>query len=1186
MKTATTAIPAGRRGMVLANQSLLGIAFFEATACIILLVLFLLFRRDHQAGYFRFWLSGWCCLTFSSLCEVALLIRQLPGLNLAIVLAQTAALILFFLAVVHCAAGSERRLWSPIPLIGLALAATYYIERRSPQQVSSVHWETAIFETVLCLLAGWMMWRSEMARRSHGAQLLAGIFLLSGLHGLDRPLWLDSPLFLLRVAFDHILGVALGIAMVVVVLESARSRSEELNDKMRRLTLLTAASTQTLSVQEVIDQVLSHLVESLEATHGIVRLREGEGSSAQLVVRASVGFDHSYLTRYARLSAMEPWAQHVLKGECQFLQSNEEWDPTARKRVDEAGLKTLVTLPLPGKQGPLGVIAVGSTRQERFQPDELSYLVNIANLLGLTLQNVSLFQQVTAVRRQWEYTFDSIGDPILVHDPAGRILRSNQRLSQLLGREGSALAGRSVMELLPVQNAAYKSCPYCEGIGGEGDEPDPWLPGYFLASNSTFTDPSGQQLGTVHVLKDITDRKRAEEKYRTLVSSVQEGVFISTPQGRFLDFNDALLRMTGYDDREELMGVDIPASFYAKRSDRERLKRLLQQHGKVADFEFEMRRKDGEIRAMLESSIAVRDAAGNVIAYQGFLLDITERKQAEFEIRRRNRELLVLNSIAQTLTESMDLSDSLHRTLRQMAELFNLDVTSLYLFGQEGTQLRRIAAVGHRSEFSKHFSPVSVRPELMQHIKAVHATFLSAQGLSLPPIFRDAQLKEKIVAAYIVVLWSKDRVIGGLVVGSRTPREFSPADVNLLIAVGSQISSAIERSSLYEETRQAYENLRRTQEQLLHSEKLAAVGQLVSGVAHELNNPLTAILGYSQLLTSGGQMGPQGIEYADKLYKQAQRTHRIVQNLLSFARQHKPERIPVHINETLEETLALRDYDLRMNNIRVHLDLADNLPLTAADPHQLQQVFLNLVNNAVDAILEGSADGDLWVRTGIDGDRLFIEFTDSGPGVKDPSRVFDPFYTTKPVGKGTGLGLSICYGIVTEHGGTIRVRNIPTRGASFTINLPFQFLASQAPAAPGAPAISGRDGCILLLDHDDSVLEAVGTILRGRDHRVHTARDIPEARALLEKENFDLVVADLQIFNGPNGSGLGEWLAQHKPALSNRLILMCAVAQSNGADGKNEGNGSRILQKPFKASDLLTAVDELLSSSAHSAPAK
>src|SRR5258708_37116269 len=777
--------------MLLENQGLLGIVCFEATASIILLVLFLLFRRDHQGGYFRFWLAGWWCFTFSSLCELTLLIHPVPGLNVTVILAQATALMLFLVAVLHYSSGWKRQISPVIPVIGLVLAAIYSIERGCPQQVVSLHWETAIFETVVCLFAGLVLWRSELARRGHGAQLLAGIFLLSGLHGLDRPLWLDSPLFLLRAAFDHFLGVALGIAMVVVVLEAARRRSEELNDKMRRLTLLTAATTQTLSVQEVIQHVLSHLVESLGATHGIVRLKEGEGNSAQLVARASVGFDQAYLTRFAQLSATQPWAQRVLKGECQFVQSDEEWDPAARKRVDEAGLKGLVTLPLPGKQGPLGVIAVGSTRQERFHPDELSYLVNIANLLGLTMQNVSLFEQVNRAQRQWEYTFDSIGDPILVHDRAGRILRSNQRLSHLLEREGSALVGRSVMELLPVQNANYKICPYCEGVGGEGDDPDPWLRGYFLASNSIFTDPTGVELGTVHVLKDITDRKRAEEKYRTLVSSVQEGVFISTPQGRFLDFNDALLRMTGYENREELLAVDIPTAFYANAPDPERLKKLLQQHGTVADFEFEMRRKDGEIRTMLESSIAIKDAAGNVSAYQGFLLDITERKQAESEIRRRNRELLVLNSIGQTLTESLDLTASLHRTLSQMAELFSLDTTSLYLFEQEATQLRRIVAVGHRSEYSRHFPPVPVKPELMQHIKAVHATFLSVQGLALPQIFRDIQAREALLAAYVVVLWSKDRVIGGLVVGRRTPREISPAGVNLLIAVGTPISSAI-----------------------------------------------------------------------------------------------------------------------------------------------------------------------------------------------------------------------------------------------------------------------------------------------------------------------------------------------------------------------------------------------------------
>ncbi len=1159
---------------MLENQGLLGIAFFEATAFIILLVLFFLLRRDHPSGYFRLWLTGWLFLTVSALCELGLVVREAPELRLLALSAQVAALLVFLGAVMRYTAGSGRRNWPILPVVSVTLLGVYYVERGSAPLFGSMHWETAVLESVVCLWAGWLLWRASPSHQGHGARLLAGAFFVSGLHGIDRSEWPHYPIFLLRVAFEHLLGVAIGIAMVVLVLESARSRSDELNDKMRRLTLLTAASTQTLSVREVLDQVLGNLVESLAATHGIVRLIEGEGKAAQLVARASVGFRQAYLEKHAQIAVADPSMKRVLESEYLFLRIEQEQDPNGRRRMMESGMNEIVALPLQGKDGPLGIITVGSADRVRFQADEISYLVNVGNLLGLTLQNVRLFEQVATVQQQWVYTFDSIGDPILVHDREFRILRSNHRLGQLLGRESKALVGRAVSDLLPRKGVNYQSCPYCEGAAGEGDDPDPWLPGYFLASNSTFTDPQGRQLGTVHVLKDITDRKRAEEKYRTLVSNVQEGVFISTPQGRFLDFNDALMRILGYENREEMLGVDIP-TVYVNPSDRERLKKLLQEHSSVADFEFEIRRKDGEVRSMTESSIAVRDGAGNVTAFQGFLLDITDRKRAEQEIRRRNRELMVLNSISETLTESMDLNDSLHRTLRQMAELFSLDVSSLYLFDEGGLTLRRIGMVGYRSEYARHFPPVSVQPELLQQIKAVHATFLSAQGLPLPPVFRDIQQKEGVRSAFLVILWSKDRVLGVVVVGSRTDREFAPADINLLIAVGSQISNAIDRTLRYEETRQAYDNLRRTQEQLLHSEKMAAVGQLISGVAHELNNPLTAILGYSQLLTSSADMGPQGIEYTDKLYKQAQRTHRIVQNLLSFARQHKPERIAVQLNQVLEDTLALRDYDLRMKNIRVHMELAPDLPITAADPHQLQQVFLNMVNNAVDAILESSTDGDLWVRTAAREDRLTVEFADSGPGVRDPSRVFDPFYTTKPVGKGTGLGLSICYGIITEHGGTIQVRNVQPHGAAFTIELPFQPAVTRRSSSEPGPAVAGREGRILLVDHDQSVLEAVGAILRGRNHAVRTASSLDEAESLIEEGDFDLVLADVEVSGRVGQPGLHAWLTANKPALAQRLVLMRAAAPSGPAN-EEARSGLPILQKPFKTADLLAVVEAAL----------
>jgi two-component system NtrC family sensor kinase len=1028
---------------VIATQGIQGIAFFEATACLTLLVLFIHLRRDNPGVFYRLWLFGWICLTLTSFSELGFYFGLTPAIYILATAAGIAALVLFLASILQLTLGQNRYFWPMIWLSGLmALTAGYYQAKAGPGGNSP--WESAILQSIICLSAGWLLWRSPSSARGHGTKLLAGAFTLLGLNTLDRPQWAHEDFHLLRFAFDHFLNASLGIGMIVLLLEAARTRSQEISEKMRQFTLLTASSSQSLPLPVTLQKVLGQITSSLGVTHGTLRLKEGDADAAEYVCRASVGYSDSYLKQMERIASSSPWLQKVIQENFRVSRFEEEKDPKARRAMAEAGITQLVTVPLRGKKGVVGLLNVGALPGKRFQDDELAYLANVASFLGTTIENVNLFEQIKTVQQQWVYTFDSIGDPIVVHDNEGRIMRGNLRLANLLGRDCVSVVGRSVSDLFSPRAAAFKICPYCEGCAGDADSPDPWLQGYFLASNSTFSDPAGKKLGTIHVLKDITERKRAEEKYRDLVASVQEGVFITTSQGRFLDFNDALMRITGYDNRDELMSVDIAQTLYVNPQDRERLKKLLQEHSAVSDFEFEIRRKDGELRTVSESSTAIRDSAGNVTAYQGFLLDVTERRRAEQEIRRRNRELLVLNSIAETLVSSLDLHDSLHRTLRQIVELFHLDASSLYLFERDGLSLRRVAAIGHHTESFKNLPVVAVPAELIQQIRAVRAPFLSAQGLPLPQVIWDLKKKEQIESSYIVTLWSKDKIVGGLVVSSRTAREFSAADVSLLIAVGSQVASAVERNQLYEETRQAYENLRRTQEQLLHSEKLAAVGQLISGVAHELNNPLTAILGYTQLLESSGQVGPLALSYAEKMYKQAQRTHRIVQNLLSFARQHKPERVPVHVNTVMEDTLALRDYDLRMSQIRVHLELSQELPLIPADPHQLQQVFLNLINNAVDAILEHSNEGDLWVTSGVEEKQVFVEFTDSGPGVKDPSRVFDPFYTTKPVGKGTGLGLSICYGIVTEHGGAIRVRNSHPRGASFRIELPLQ-LDAKAP---------------------------------------------------------------------------------------------------------------------------------------------
>ena len=292
-------------------------------------------------------------------------------------------------------------------------------------------------------------------------------------------------------------------------------------------------------------------------------------------------------------------------------------------------------------------------------------------------------------------------------------------------------------------------------------------------------------------------------------------------------------------------------------------------------------------------------------------------------------------------------------------------------------------------------------------------------------------------------------------ISSRTPREFTPTDENLMIAIGRQLANTIEKVRLYQETRRAYDDLTRTQEQLLQSEKMSALGQMISGVAHELNNPLTAILGYAQLLEDE-PLAPRHREYLDKIFKQAHRTHRIVQNLLSFARQRKPFKQLLDLRRVLEDTLALRDYDLKASNVTIEQEIPPGLPQVFGDAHQLEQVFLNIVNNALDSMLEGARGGRLRLRAFREHDQVAVEFHDSGAGIRDSKRIFDPFYTTKPVGKGTGLGLSICYGIIRAHGGEILARNHPQGGAVFQVRLP---VATRPPKPRSLHGLLWKCGC-------------------------------------------------------------------------------------------------------------------------------
>src|SRR5215472_16603192 len=386
-------------------------------------------------------------------------------------------------------------------------------------------------------------------------------------------------------------------------------------------------------------------------------------------------------------------------------------------------------------------------------------------------------------------------------------------------------------------------------------------------------------------------------------------------------------------------------------------------------------------------------------------------------MRRRNRELNALNAMAVIATQSFDLDEILNLTLRQVISLFGAETGSIYLTDADETTFRRRAGWGQRSEQRAKFNAVEFPNGFGDLVMRSRTEVLTAEFLPhLPPLVVDFVKADGPGSWLWVLLWSKDSPIGIMGVSTREARVYSSNDENMMVAISRQLATTIEKVRLYEETCRAYEDLRKTQEQLLQSEKMSAVGQLIAGVAHELNNPLTAILGYAQLLETEG-LNTRAQDFVTKLFKQAQRTHRVVQNLLSFARQRKPQRDEVDLRKVLDETLTLRDYDLKSNNIQVQTEMPSEPTIVVADPHQIEQVFLNIINNAVDAILETGRNGALKIRITSQGGNVCTQFTDDGAGIKDPKRIFDPFYTTKSVGKGTGLGLSICYGIVKEHGG-------------------------------------------------------------------------------------------------------------------------------------------------------------------------
>ncbi len=373
--------------------------------------------------------------------------------------------------------------------------------------------------------------------------------------------------------------------------------------------------------------------------------------------------------------------------------------------------------------------------------------------------------------------------------------------------------------------------------------------------------------------------------------------------------------------------------------------------------------------------------------------------------------------------------------------------------------------------------------------------------------------------------------------------------------------------------RETRERLDGAMQQLLQAEKMTALGELVAGVAHEINNPLSSIMGYTQLLLAK-DLPPEFRRRLEITYAEAERIGKIVKNLLTFARKHPPEKRYLGLNGIIDKTLELKAYHFRVSQITVEKDLDPALPMTMLDYHQIQQVLINLLNNAEQALAETGRGGTLRITTRAAGERIEAWIADDGPGIPlaIQGRIFEPFFTTKKEGQGTGLGLSLCYGILQEHEGSIRVESRPGHGATFIIDLP---VAREAAAAEEPGPREGASATprlrILVIDDELPVQDLLMELLTALGHRVDTASDVPEGLRKIAANGHDLIISDMRM---PKGSGRDVYraVAEKDARLAHRVIFTTGDGASPETRQFLQDTGNPILWKPFTLEDIRRAI--------------
>lgn len=757
-----------------------------------------------------------------------------------------------------------------------------------------------------------------------------------------------------------------------------------------------------------------------------------------------------------------------------------------------------------------------------------------------------LFDRITRSQQGYRDLIDSFDDVLIALTLDGEIRAVNRSFAELVATPYEKIVGKPLSEFVLEAGEGHdlvkRAMPrFLErrtwsGVVNVHLKNQPGSFYFDCVANAMLREDKVH--GITVLARDVSALRRNEARFTELFETLQEGIYIINVNGDILDANPALVRMLGYDSKDQLLACRVPDIFH-DRDERKSLKNEVERQPILQGREIALTRKDGTSLICLNTAAAVRDSAGTVIRYQGALMDVTASRVME-------RRLHQQQEFARRLIDSFpDL-------------IFVLDNAASYTF----VSPRVVEILGFEPEEIRETElGARTHPEDRGALRAMYDEILAGRETfaSVEARVRNKKGDWRRLRFHFSPLFDEMDKIDGVIISGR--------DVT---------------------------DLKRLEEQLIQAEKLAAMGQMLAGVAHELNNPLTAILGVTELLRERAGADETTQRQLELTHRQARRAARIVQNLLEFSRPASPQKKPLDVNVLIERTLQLQEHSLRRNHVEVHFQPQPGLPAVLGDGNQLIQVLLNLVTNAEQAIREVRDAGQIDIRLTARADRIIITFQDDGVGIRPEALpcIFDPFYTTKRPGGGTGLGLSICMSIIREHSGNLEAKALPTGGSIFTLDLPM-ISESAAPSATVPPAgllvtsvsspsennhNDAQSRAVLVIDDEESIRMLLEEGLSASGLHVDCAGDAEAAAAFIAARSYDLLLCDLNLARPGGGKLSGRDVVNQLLSAVGPEKPFIVFMTGELAEARTSTEGStefRVLQKPFRISDVLALVQEV-----------